>query len=358
MGEIILFQDKSGKLNLNVKLDNETVWLTQQQMADLFDTTQQNIALHLKNIFSDGELDAGATHKDFLLVRNEGGRDVNRNVAHYNLDAIISVGYRVNSKQAVVFRQWATNVLKDHLVKGFTLNPNRLESIGVKEVRKSLEMLSRVLDRQPELSDESRQIVRLIDNYAKTWTTLFQYDEGTLRIPSGKPPVGGIDYTEAIRDIQTLKQTLVEKGEAGTLFGQERGNAFEAIIGNVEQEVFGEPCYKSVEEKAATLLYFIVKDHPFSDGNKRIGSFMFLRYLELQGVRHDFGPGALPALTLLVAESSPANKDTMVRIAINAIADADAADKLEDEGDHKGISSLFLDKEPKEQDRKDPEPGM
>ncbi len=320
MSEIIIYEDKSGKLSLDVRLDNDTVWLTQLQMAELFDTTQQNIALHLKNVFSEGELDQKATYKDFLLVRNEGGRAVNRNVAHYNLDGIISVGYRVNSKKAVMFRQWATSVLKEYLVKGFTLNPDRLAILGVKEVQDSLEMPARTLDRQPELSSESRQIIQLIHNYAKTWTTLFQYDEGSIPIPPGKSPRERIDYSDAVRDIQLFKRTLIEKGEAGTLFGQERENAFRAIIGNLEQDVFGEPCYKSVEEKAANLLYFIVKDHPFSDGNKRIGTFMFLRYLESQGVRHDFGPGALPALTLLVAESPPTSKDLMVRIVINAIS--------------------------------------
>ena len=159
MSEIVLFQDKSGKLNLHVKLDNETVWLTQQQMADLFDTTQQYIAFHLKNIFSYGELDPKATHKDFLLVRNEGGRSINRNVAHYNLDAIISVGYRVNSKLAVTFRQWATHILRDHLVKGFTINPERIAALGFRGAQEALATLARALDQQPELSSESRQIL-------------------------------------------------------------------------------------------------------------------------------------------------------------------------------------------------------
>ena len=331
MGEIILYQDKSGKLNLNVRLDNETVWLTQQQMADLFGVDRTSIVKHLQGIYDDEELTKDSTCEIFAQVRMEGNRQVSRDVPHYNLDAIISVGYRVNSKQAVIFRQWATNVLREHVVKGFTVNSDRLASIGVREAQNTLAMLAGALARQPELSSESRQIVHLINDYAKTWTTLFQYDEGMLRIPSGKPPVGRIDYTGAIRDIQILKKALIEKGEAGSLFGQERGNAFEAIIGNVEQEVFGEPCYKSVEEKAANLLYFVIKDHPFSDGNKRIGSFMFLRYLEFQGISHDFGPGALPALTLLVAESSPTNKDTMIRITINAIADVDKTARFDEE---------------------------
>ncbi len=326
MGEIILFQDNSGKLNLNVKLDNETVWLSQQQMVELFGVDKSGISRHLKNIFDSNELVMNSVVAKFATTASDGK---SYQVEHYNLDVILSVGYRVNSKRAMDFRQWATNVLKDHLVRGFTLNQNRLEFVGVKEVQDSLEMLARTLNRQPELSEESRQIIHLIDRYAKTWTTLFQYDEGTLRIPTGTPPAQVIDYAETIREIQVLKRTLVEKREAGTLFGQERGTAFEAIIGNVEQEVFGEPCYKSVEEKAANLLYFIVKDHPFSDGNKRIGSFMFLRYLEQQGVSHDFGPGALPALTLLIAESSPTNKETMVRIAINAIGDSNVAAKFD-----------------------------
>jgi prophage maintenance system killer protein len=323
MGGIVLFQDKSGKLTLTVKLDNETVWLTQQQMADLFGVDRTSIVKHLQSIYDDGELSKDSTCEVFSQVRKEGTREVSRDVPHYNLDAIISVGYRVNSKQAVIFRQWATKVLREHVVKGVTLNPDRLAFIGAREAQKTLTMLAGALAGRPELSSESRQIVQLITEYAKTWTTLFQYDEGTLQIPSGRSPVGRLDYAGATHDIQQLKQALVDKGEAGPLFGQERGKAFEAILGNIEQEVFGEPCYKSVEEKAAHLLYFIIKDHPFFDGNKRIGSFMFLRYLEIQGLSHDFGPGALPALALLVAESSPENKDTMIRITINAITEAD-----------------------------------
>ena len=328
MSEIVLFQNKSGKLNLSVKLDNDTVWLTQQQMADLFGVNKSGISRHLKNIFESNELSMISVVANFATTAADGKT---YQVEHYNLDVILSVGYRVSSKQAVIFRQWATHVLREHLVKGFTVNPDRLAALGVKEAQESLAMLAGALDRQSELSSESRQIVRLINNYAKTWTTLFQYDEGALKIPSGKTPIGGIEYNEATRDIQILKQALVEKGEAGSLFGWERGNAFEAIIGNVEQEVFGEPCYKSVEEKAANLLYFVIKDHPFSDGNKRIGSFMFLRYLESQGIRHDFGPGALPALALLIAESPASNKNTMVRITINAIVDVDARTRCEED---------------------------
>jgi hypothetical protein len=254
MGEVVLFQDNHGKLNLNVKLDDDTVWLTQQQMADLFGVNKSGVSRHLKKIFESDELSMTSVVARFATTAADGKV---YQVDHYNLDGVLSVGYRVNSKQAVAFRQWSSRVLKAHLIKGFTVNPDRLATLGVKEAQESVAMLAGALDRRPELSEESRQIVRLINNYAKTWTTLFQYDEGCLPIPSGKPPIGGITYIKATGDIQILKKALIEKGEAGSLFGQERGKAFEAIIKNIEQEVFGEPCYKSVGEKAANLLYFV-----------------------------------------------------------------------------------------------------
>jgi prophage maintenance system killer protein len=319
MSEIVLFQDDSGNTNVNVRLDGDTVWLTQQQMADLFHSTRTNITHHLANIYSDGELEEKATCEEFSQVRIEGSRTVSRDLPHYNLDAIISVGYRVNSKQGVAFRKWATNVLNEHLVHGFTLNQNRLADLGITEAQHVVDLLARALEKQPGLTDESLQIVNLVKDYAKTWKTLLQYDENSLAIPSGEPSIGVLDYITSISDINTLKTDLIEKGEATPLFGQERGETFQGLLGNIEQTMFGEPLYKSREEKAANLLYFIIKDHPFSDGNKRIGSFMFLRYVKQEQIKADINPDTMSALALLIAESDPTNKDMMIRFTMNVI---------------------------------------
>ncbi len=268
MGGIVLFQDKSGKLTLTVKLDNETVWLTQQQMADLFGVDRTSIVKHLQSIYDDGELSKDSTCEVFSQVRKEGTREVSRDVPHYNLDAIISVGYRVNSKQAVIFRQWATKVLREHVVKGVTLNPDRLAFIGAREAQKTLTMLAGALAGRPELSSESRQIVQLITEYAKTWTTLFQYDEGTLQIPSGRSPVGRLDYAGATHDIQQLKQALVDKGEAGPLFGQERGKAFEAILGISSRRCSGNPATRVLRKKRLTFFISSSRIIPSSTGTR------------------------------------------------------------------------------------------
>ncbi|NDU79964.1 MAG: virulence protein RhuM/Fic/DOC family protein [Ferrovum sp.] len=321
MSELILFQDESGKSAVNVRLDGDTVWLTQIQMADIFSTTRQNIEAHIKNIYTDGELDEKATSKEFLLVRTEGSRSVSRNVSHYNLDAIISVGYRVNSKQGVKFRQWATKTLNDHLVHGFTLNQHRIAECGLVEAQQAMDLLARTLSKQDDLSQESRGVLALVAEYAKTWKTLLQYDDDTLPIPAGTPATCSLNYETAINDIGQMKQALASKGEATSLFGQERGEAFQGILGSIDQTMFGEPLYKSAEEKASNLLYFIIKDHPFSDGNKRIASFMFLRYIQEQKIPMKFSPNAMTALALLVAESDPGNKDLMIRLTMNSIVE-------------------------------------
>ena len=256
-----------------------------------------------------------------MLVRSEGNREVSRDVAHYNLDAIISVGYRVNSKQGVKFRQWATQTLNDHLVKGFTLNQQHIAEHGIREAQEAISLLSRTLLKQENLNGESREALTLISNYAKTWKTLLQYDEQSLTVPLGTPARCALDYQAALSEIDQLKTILIDKGEATPLFGQRRGDAFEGILGNIEQTMFGESLYKSREEKAANLLYFIIKDHPFSDGNKRIGSFMFLRYMEQQGMSTEINPDAMVALALLVAESKPENKDMMIKLTMNSIVE-------------------------------------
>lgn len=322
MSELVIYQNEKSQTQVSVRLDGETVWLTQRQMAELFDTSTDNISLHLKNIFLEGELGEPATTEDFSVVQTEGRREVTRTIKHYNLDAIISVGYRVNSKLGVRFRQWATRVLREHLVQGYTFNQTRLAERGLLEARQTLDLLSRTLQNQALVDDTGRAVLELITGYADTWRMLLEYDEDRLMLPPGARPSSGVmDFARAGRAIADFKRELMARKEASDLFGHQRGGALEGILGSIEQTMFGEALYRSREEKAAHLLYFVIKDHPFSDGNKRIGSFLFMLYLRQEGMSHQLNPQALTALALLIAESAPPNKDLMIRLIINLLAD-------------------------------------
>ncbi len=324
-GEIIVYEAENGEVQLDVRLDQQTVWLTQRQMAEVFDTSTDNVSLHLRNIYADAELAETATTEDFSVVRFEGGRQVRRRIKHYDLDAIISVGYRVNSKRAVRFRQWATRTLREHLVRGYTINQSRLAERGLAEARDTLNLLARTLQNQALVEDIGSAVLDLISGYTDTWRLLLEYDENQLAAPSGaKPANTALEYDRAVETIVEFKRELMERGEATPIFGALRGDSLEGILGNVEQTMFGQPLYRTREEKAANLLYFLVKDHPFVDGNKRIGSLLFLLYLAQEGVEHGINPQALTALTLLIAESMPSNKDLMVRLVVNLLARSEA----------------------------------
>jgi prophage maintenance system killer protein len=321
-GEVVVYQAPDGAIRVDVRLERETVWLTQRQMSELFETTTDNVGLHLKNIFSDGELEEQATTEDFSVVQTEGKRRVQRDLKHYNLDAIISVGYRVNSKRGTQFRIWATRTLRAHIVRGYTLNEKRLAERGLQEARDTLDLLARTLQNQALVDDTGQAVLDLITGYADTWRLLLEYDEDRLAAPPGTRPAAGVlDHARAAAAIAEFKRELMARNEASALFGNPRGEALEGILGSIEQTMFSEPLYRSREEKAAHLLYFIVKDHPFSDGNKRIGSLLFLLYLKQEGMAHRLNPQGLTALALLIAESAPANKDLMIRLVINLLAE-------------------------------------
>jgi hypothetical protein len=319
-GEMIVYEIPDGSVQVDVRLEHETVWLTQRQMAELFETTPENVLMHLKNIFGGSELEEAATAKDFLAVQTEGKRRVRRTLKHYNLDAIISVGYRVNSRRGVRFRQWATRLLREHLVLGFTFNQTRLAERGLLEARQTLELLARTLQNQALVDDTGRAVLDLITGYADTWRLLLEYDEDRLAVPPGaRPSTGILDYGKAVDAIADFKRELVARKEAGALFGNFRGGALDGILASIEQTMFGEPLYRTREEKAAHLLYFVIKDHPFSDGNKRIGSFLFMLYLQQEGMADYLNPRMLTALALLIAESAPSGKDLMIRLIVNLL---------------------------------------
>ncbi|MES1993090.1 MAG: virulence protein RhuM/Fic/DOC family protein [Pseudomonadota bacterium] len=323
-GEVIVYEAPDGEVRVDVRLDRGTVWLTQRQMSELFETTPENVLMHLKNLYADGELEEPATTKDFLAVRVEGRRQVRRQLKHYNLDAIISVGYRVNSRRGVRFRQWATQTLREHLVRGYTINQQRFEQ-NARELEAALALVRKAAADEALTTDQGRGLVDVIARYTQTFLLLQRYDEGLLEEPKGNR--GGVlpAVEEARAAIGRLKADLIGRGEATDLFGREREEGLAALLGNLDQSVFGEPAYPTVESKAAHLLYFTIKNHPFSDGNKRIGSFLFVDFLNRNGrlfrdgqaVINDVG---LAALALLVAASAPKDKDVMIRLVMNMLA--------------------------------------
>ncbi len=319
-GEVVVYEAAGGKVSLEVRLQQETVWLTLHQMAELFERDLSVVSRHIRNAYREGELEREATFAKFATVRSEGGRRVVRQIDHFNLDVIISVGYRVKSPRGTQFRQWATRTLREHLVSGYTLNQQRLAERGLREARDTLDLLARTLRSQALVEDTGRAVLELVTRYADTWRLLLEYDEDRLEAPEGtRPPSAALDHGQAVAAIADFSAALIARGEASPLFGNPRGEALEGILGNVEQTMFGEPLYPTREEKAANLLYFLVKDHPFTDGNKRIGSLLFLLYLRQEGLDHDLNPQALTALTLLIAESAPANKDLLVRLIVNLL---------------------------------------
>jgi prophage maintenance system killer protein len=294
-------------------------------MADLFETSTDNVGLHLRNVFAEGELAESATAEDSSVVRQEGRRRVTRTVRYYNLDAIISVGYRVNSKRAVLFRQWATRVVHQHLTEGYTLNRQRLET-NARELEAALQLVKKAAQSPDLLTDTGRGLVDIIARYTQTFLLLQRYDEGLLTEP--RTVVGGKlpSPAEARSALAALKADLISRGEATALFAQERSDGLASLLGNLHQSAFGEAAYPSVESKAAHLLYFVIKNHPFADGNKRSGAFLFVDFLNRNGrlldstgqpVINDIG---LAALALLVAESDPAHKETMIRLIMNMLA--------------------------------------
>lgn len=323
-GEIAVYEAPDGEVRVDVRLERDTVWLSLVQMAELFGRDKSVISRHLRNVFESGELERAATVAKNATVQREGGRDVVRDIEFYNLDAILSVGYRVNSKRGTQFRIWATRTLREHLVRGYTLHRQRFER-NARELEAALALVRKAAAGEALTTDQGRGLVDVIARYAQTFLWLQRYDEGLLAEPKGAP--GGVLPTaqEARAAIARLKADLMARGEASDLFGRERDDALAALLGNLDQTVLGAPAYPTVESKAAHLLYFVIKDHPFADGNKRIGSLLFVDFLNRNGrlfrdgeaVINDVG---LAALALLVAESEAKSKDVMIRLIENMLA--------------------------------------
>ncbi|MDU9050249.1 MAG: virulence protein RhuM/Fic/DOC family protein [Candidatus Electrothrix sp. Rat3] len=314
--EVILYQTDDGQTGIDVRLKDETVWLTLNQIAELFGRDKSVISRHLRNIFQSEELERSAVVAKNATTAADGKT---YQVDYYNLDAIISVGYRVNSKRGTQFRIWATTVLKQHLVQGYTLHQKRLAEKGATEIRQVLDLLSNTLESHDLVSDDGRTVLTLVRNYARTWQLLWQYDEDSLPLPKAETNGRVPEAAEVREAIASLRLNLLERGEATEIFGQERGHGLAGILGAVGQSFAGQDLYPGIEEKAAHLLYFVIKDHPFTDGNKRIGSFLFLLFLQSNEHRSLPDDQALVALTLLIASSAPEQKDLLIRLVVNLI---------------------------------------
>jgi prophage maintenance system killer protein len=318
MSEIIIFQNQDNQTALEVQFDGNTVWLNRQQISLLFDRDIKTIGKHINNVFKEGELTENAVVAKFATTAQDGKT---YQVENYNLDVIISVGYRVNSKRGTQFRQWATQRLKDFLVQGYAINQKRLD-----ELQKVVQLISQSGNTDELQISEAKGMLDIITNYTKSFILLNQYDSHSLQNEGLNENITyEIEYEEAFAAIQELKRQLIAAKEATKLFGNPKDDSFKGILGNVVQSFGGQYLYPSIEEQAANMLYFIIKNHPFSDGNKRIGAFMFVWFLEKN--KHRFKPNgelkindnALVALALLVAQSDAAEKDLMVQLIINLI---------------------------------------
>jgi prophage maintenance system killer protein len=324
-GEVVLYEEPNGQIRLDVRLEQDTVWLAQAQMAELFDKNVRTISEHIRNVFKEKELDNSSVIRNFRITARDGKT---YDTQFYNLDVIISVGYRVKSKRGTQFRIWATRTLKDHLLRGYTLNEKRLRERGLGEIEQAVGLLTQTLTKHSLVTDEGRAVLEVVQQYTRAWRLLLQYDENRLPDAPERPvkPTAELTLSDARAAIAELKKSLTERGESSDLFGLERGDQVGGILGAIEQTFDSQPLYPTVQVRAAHLLYFIIKDHPFSDGNKRIGSLLFLEYLRRNGMLlKPSGEPRLPengmvALALLVAESDPKQKDLMIRLILNLLS--------------------------------------
>jgi len=321
---IQIYRLDNGETEIEVKLDQDTIWLSQKQIAELFDKDSDTIGLHLKNIYSTGELEDFSTTEDYSVVQKEGTRNVRRKIKHYNLDAIISVGYRVNSIRGTQFRIWANKILKEYLIQGYSINERALKRQNEKlsELQKTIKILSSAIQSKELTSDESKGLLSIISDYSYALDILDKYDYQSLSINNTSvKEIYRITYTEAIDQIN-----LVRKAYGNSeLFGREKDESFKSSISTIYQTFDGEDLYPSIEEKAAHLLYFVTKNHSFTDGNKRIAAFMFLYFLSKNGILYDsygnkrIADNTLVALTLMIAVSKQEEMDVMIKVIVNLI---------------------------------------
>ena len=322
-GEIVIYTSADGKISLDTKLENETIWLTQDMMAKLFETTPQNITMHIKNIYDDEELEHNSTCKDFLQVRNEGKRTVSRRLTHYNLDMILSVGYRIKSKTAVQFRKWATNILKEYLIKGYAINQKAIKEQQEKltSLQQIIELLNRSIENQIETVEQAQNVSKILHQYVTGLNLLDDFDHKRL-------DTQGVTKRKAIQISVDEFLDVIDKMKgdfASDVFAQPKDESFNSSVNQIYQTFGGNELYPTLEEKAAMLLYLIVKNHSFLDGNKRIGASCFLYFMDKNSLLYDdlgcriIDDATLFALTLLIAESKPEEMDTIKKVTVSIL---------------------------------------
>lgn len=310
--EVVIFKNGELELEVTVSENRENVWLSQDQMATLFDVDRSRVTRHIKNIYDDNELDENSTCAENALVQTEGKRKVKRTIKIYNLDMILAVGYRIQSPNGIIFRKWATSILKDYMIKGYTINQKRLDAL-----HKTVEIQTRILASTLELDE--KEVLNVIETYANALSLLDDYDHGLLSKPEGTDFIYRLSYQECRELIDKMKFD-------SDVFGIEKEEGkLNGILAAVYQNVFGQELYPSIEEKAANLLYFLIKDHPFADGCKRIGATIFLEFLNknnhliIEGTPI-ISNSALVAITLMIAESRPEEKETMISLVMNFLS--------------------------------------
>ena len=320
MNEIMIFEDEDTKLS--IEFDGDTVWLPQAEMVSLYGKDQSVISRHINKIFKDNEVDKKSNMQKMHIANSD------KPVMFYSLDVVLAVGYRTNSSQAIKFRKWATNILKEHIIQGYTINQKRLQQKGLVEFNKTIELLRSTIQQGEIGLDEAKGLLDVIMGYSRTWSLLQGYDEDSLSAPRSESEQRFIlDHDEAKEAIAHLKQELMGKKEATELFGNEKAGEFDGIIRNIYQTFGGQDLLPSVEEKAANLLYYIIKDHPFNDGNKRIGAFLFILFLSKNRMLRKpngepkINDNALVALALMTAKSLPEQKETVVALIVNMLVE-------------------------------------
>lgn len=321
-GEIVIYTSEDGTVSLDTKLQDETIWLTQDMMAKLFETTVPNINMHIKNIYEEEELKQNQTIKDFLIVRKEGNRTVSRNITHYNLDMILSVGYRIKSKTATKFRKWATDVLKKYLTQGYALNNKMLtaQKTKIENLQQTISLLSRSIQNQIETVGDAQNVAKILENFAKGLDLLDCFDHKTL-------DTKGQTNKEAVKIPEKEYLHIIDKMKsefASDVFANPKDGSFSSSVNQIYQTFDGKDCYPTLEEKAAMLLYLITKNHSFSDGNKRIAASCFLYFLDKNDMLYKnnlpiIDNGTLFALTLLIAESQPSEMEIMKQIVVSVL---------------------------------------
>ena len=325
MSDIVIYED--GRVALELSIRNKTLWLDANDIASIFDVNRPAIVKHIGNIYKSGELDKESTCSILEQVAKDGKK---RKKNYYNLDMIISIGYRVNSLKATKFRKWATKILQQYLLDGYAINQEKLQKQKLKELEKTIELIKQGLQNQELSVRDAKGFVEIISNYAKSWALLQGYDEQSLEdITHTKEQKFILDYDEAKEAISEFKKSLIAKGEATELFGNEKADEFKGNLLNIYQSFGGVELLPSVEEKAANLIYYIIKGHPFSDGNKRIGAYLFVLFLHKNGILHKangeakINDNALASLALLVATSAPEQKDIIIKLIMNMLYDED-----------------------------------